>query len=407
MTAEGNVGLAFGLTIAAGLCTTVGAAIVFCARLANAKFLAGSLGFSAGVMLYVSFAEIFLRKSVGEFEAASYSEVEAYRYSTLAFFGGFLVIFLLDQLVHLIIHMVAKRKMPEGGAAVGGRVDRMTSSTSRAVLLEQEDKDSSTIKLDHLTPSSSRSAVDRDEMMEAGTSKAPKPMVMSDRDPDANGSDDSDGTESSVSVSSAAIEDDPGRSDDVIDDAAGGTRNRKGKKKRKADEDRSSRQSPDVMTLITSDPHSIALHKMGLLTALAIFIHNFPEGLATYVATMSDASVGLGIAVAIAVHNIPEGICVALPIYYSTGSKAKAFVWATLSGVSEPLGALVGYFALSGDNSMAFALVFALVAGMMVYIAIKELLPMALRYDPTDSVSTNFCILGMVVMAASLLLFTL
>ncbi len=407
MSSGGNVGLAFGLTVAAGLCTTVGAAIVFCARLANAKFLAGSLGFSAGVMLYVSFAEIFLRKSVAAFEDASYSEVDAYRYSTLAFFGGFLVIFLLDRLVHLIIHMVAKRKMPEGGAGVDGQVDRATSSTSRAVLLEQEDNDSST-QVRHMAPSSPGPAVDRDEMMEAGTSQPPKPMVMSDEDPDDNGSDDSDGTESHLSASITLTEDELGRSDGVIDEPNGSNRNRKKKKKKRSgDEDRSSRQSPDVMALITSDPHSIALHKMGLLTALAIFIHNFPEGLATYVATLSDASVGFGIAVAIAVHNIPEGICVALPIYYSTGSRTKAFIWATLSGISEPLGALVGYFALSGDNSLAFALVFALVAGMMVYIAIKELLPMALRYDPTDSVSTNFCILGMVVMAASLLLFTL
>ncbi len=400
MSSGGNVGLAFGLTIAAGLCTTVGAAIVFCARLANAKFLAGSLGFSAGVMLYVSFAEIFLRKSVAAFEDASYSEDEAYRYSTLAFFGGFLVIFLLDQLVHLIIHMVAKRKMPEGGVGADGRVDRTTSSTSRAVLLEQEENASST-QVRRMTPSSPRLAVERDEMMEAGTSKPPKPMVMSDQDPDDGGSEDSDGSDATESIT----EDDMGRSDGVIDETNG--RNRSRKKKRNSDEDRSSRQSPDVMALITSDPHSIALHKMGLLTALAIFIHNFPEGLATYVATLSDASVGFGIAIAIAVHNIPEGICVALPIYYSTGSRAKAFIWATLSGISEPLGALVGYFALSGDNSLAFALVFALVGGMMVYIAIKELLPMALRYDPTDSVSTNFCILGMVVMAASLLLFTL
>ncbi len=400
MSSGGNVGLAFGLTIAAGLCTTVGAAIVFCARLANAKFLAGSLGFSAGVMLYVSFAEIFLRKSVAAFEDASYSEDEAYRYSTLAFFGGFLVIFLLDQLVHLIIHMVAKRKMPEGGVGADGRVDRTTSSTSRAVLLEQEENTSST-QVRRMAPSSPRLAVERDEMMEAGTSKPPKPMVMSDQDPDDGGSEDSDGSDATESIT----EDDMGRSDGVIDETNG--RNRSRKKKRNSDEDRSSRQSPDVMALITSDPHSIALHKMGLLTALAIFIHNFPEGLATYVATLSDASVGFGIAIAIAVHNIPEGICVALPIYYSTGSRAKAFIWATLSGISEPLGALVGYFALSGDNSLAFALVFALVGGMMVYIAIKELLPMALRYDPTDSVSTNFCILGMVVMAASLLLFTL
>jgi len=377
MTADGNVGLAFGLTVAAGLCTTVGAAIVFCAKLANAKFLAGSLGFSSGVMLYVSFAEIFLRKSVGEFENASFSDVEAYRYSTLAFFGGFLAVFLLDQLVHCIIHMVAKRKIPKEAFQTDEHATRMASSTSRAVLLEQEDKVESV-------------EGKGEDLMEAGASVPPQPVIMSDQDPDSEIYEETD----TVSTGDESCE----------------TQDEDGKKKRakkNKDDERSSRQSPDVMTLITSDPHSIALHKMGLLTALAIFIHNFPEGLATFVATLSDTSVGIGIAVAIAVHNIPEGICVALPIYYSTGSKTKAFVWATLSGMSEPVGALVGYFALHGDNSLAFAIVFALVGGMMVYIAVKELLPMALRYDPSDSVTTNFCILGMVVMAASLLLFTL
>jgi len=421
------VGLAFGLTIAAGLCTTVGAAIVFCARLANAKFLAASLGFSAGVMLYVSFAEIFLRKSVDEFEAASYSEVEAYRWSTLAFFGGFLVIFLLDQLVHLIIHLVSKRKNRKKNkaddACASAHVDRMASSTSRVVLLEQEDVGNSPSTSLSAAASRSRTTAKRDEMMEAGTIRAPRAVVMSDEDPDAVASEGSESLDSTEVTESSDIGRPDGLddvdgveggdgadhpcdndNDDDDDEDAGDKRKRKRKKK---DEDRSSRQSPDVMALITSDPHSTALHKMGLLTALAIFIHNFPEGLATFVGTLSDTGVGIGIAVAIAVHNIPEGICVALPIYYSTGSKTKAFVWATLSGMSEPLGALVGYLALYGNTSLAFAIVFALVAGMMVYIAIKELLPMALRYDPTDAVTTNCCILGMVVMAASLLLFTL
>merc|ERR1719199_280964 len=163
-------------------------------------------------MLYVSFAEIFLRKSVAAFEDASYSEDEAYRYSTLAFFGGFLVIFLLDQLVHLIIHMVAKRKMPEGGVGADGRVDRTTSSTSRAVLLEQEENASST-QVRRMAPSSPRLAVERDEMMEAGTSKPPKPMVMSDQDPDDGGSEDSDGSDATESIT----EDDMGRSDGGIE----------------------------------------------------------------------------------------------------------------------------------------------------------------------------------------------
>ena len=173
------------------------------------------------------------------------------------------------------------------------------------------------------------------------------------------------------------------------------------------DRDSVTREQPSVMDVICSDPHHKALHKMGLLTAAAIFLHNFPEGLATFVGTLSDAKVGIGIAIAIAVHNVPEGICVALPIYYATGSRWRAFFWAFLSGMSEPAGALVGWLALYGDNSLGYAIVFALVGGMMVYISIKELIPMALRYDPKDKVASTCVVLGMIVMALSLVLFTL
>lgn len=387
MVAEGNIGLAFGLAAAAGLCTSVGACIVFCARLANARFLAGALGFSAGVMLYVSFAEIFLRKSVAGFEDANYSEVEAYRYSTLAFFGGFLLIFILDRIVHLIMHWIEKRSLKNK--------DKI-SNTSKTVLLEEEvinpasamgeqvlDETKTDHEINHVKDIESQEGeIKRIEHV------APLPPTMS--------------TSRSVAVGCESprkvvtSEHDP---DEELESQGGD--------EREQEEERSSRQAPDVINVINDDPHNMALHKMGLLTALAIFIHNFPEGLATFVAALSDTSVGVGIAVAIAVHNIPEGICVALPIYYSTGSKRKAFFWATASGMSEPLGALIGYLVLYGNTSLSFAIVFALVAGMMVYIAIKELIPMALRYDPKDSVTTNFVILGMVVMAASLLLFTL
>ena len=98
---------------------------------------------------------------------------------------------------------------------------------------------------------------------------------------------------------------------------------------------------------------------------------------------------------------------IALPIYYATGSKKKALFWAILSGVSEPIGALVGWAAISNGGDLSFAIVFALVGGMMVYISIKELIPMALRYDPKDTVATTAVVMGMAIMAASLLLFTL
>ena len=150
------------------------------------------------------------------------------------------------------------------------------------------------------------------------------------------------------------------------------------------------------------------LTKMSLLTGLAIAIHNFPEGLATFVATLADASVGISVAIAIALHNIPEGICVAMPVYYATGSRWKGFLWSFLSGVSEPIGALIGYAVLSdGFSDTAFGVIFGMVGGMMVFIALRELLPTAHRYDPEDSVSSFCLVLGMALMAASLLLFAI
>jgi len=148
------------------------------------------------------------------------------------------------------------------------------------------------------------------------------------------------------------------------------------------------------------------LNATGLLTGLAIAIHNFPEGLATFVAAMADPSLGAAIAVAIAIHNVPEGVCVAMPIYYATGSRTRAFLWATLSGVSEPVGALFGWAVLGGDvSNMAYGSMFGIVAGMMVYISLGELLPSAYRYEKNPLVVTGSMVSGMVIMALSLLAF--
>jgi len=150
------------------------------------------------------------------------------------------------------------------------------------------------------------------------------------------------------------------------------------------------------------------LARMGLHTALAIGLHNFPEGLATFVATLDDPKVGGVLAVAIGIHNVPEGLCVALPIYYATGDRKKAFLWALLSGLSEPLAAFVGWLVLANSfSSTTYAVMFGIVAGMMVYISNKELLPTAHRYDSEDSVVTYSWMFGMGIMALSLVLFQL
>lgn len=147
-----------------------------------------------------------------------------------------------------------------------------------------------------------------------------------------------------------------------------------------------------------------SLMRMGVFTAFAIAVHNFPEGLATFLAAMKDPSLGIPIAVAIAIHNIPEGIAVAVPIYQATGSRKKAFVYSFLSGLAEPAGALIGFSLINTlFNEMAFGVVFAGVAGIMVYISLDELLPSAEKYGE-HHLSISGLIAGMALMAVSLLI---
>jgi ZIP family zinc transporter len=147
------------------------------------------------------------------------------------------------------------------------------------------------------------------------------------------------------------------------------------------------------------------LMRMGMFSALAIGIHNFPEGLATFMSGLTDPTLGISIAVAIAIHNIPEGLAVSAPIFYATKSRKKAFVYSFLSGLSEPIGALIGYFILrSVFNETTFGVIFASVAGIMVYISLDELLPTAEEYGE-HHFAIGGLIVGMLVMAVSLLLF--
>ncbi len=149
---------------------------------------------------------------------------------------------------------------------------------------------------------------------------------------------------------------------------------------------------------------AVLLKKLGVLAALAISLHNVPEGMATFFATLSEPELGLMVAVAIALHNIPEGVSVAVPIYYATGSKKKAFVYAALSGAAEPLGALLGYMALKPYMSdMLMGLVLATIAGFMVVLGLDELLPASRRYSRGPETLIGV-ICGMAVMAVSLVL---
>jgi ZIP family zinc transporter len=337
-----NAGLGFCLVIAAGLSTALGAAAVYVKRLvqlASKPVLAAGLGFSGGVMLYVSFIEIF-GKSNDAFVAHGYEENNAYLCATVCFFAGVLCMKILGWIVHRLDpdHNCDDIPGTDAMTAINQKTEESTDATAGVVLEEQ--------------PQASETATT-----------------------DAGGA---HGTSSMVTEKPSAH---PG--DKAVDDVAQEAQAKASKDKR--------------------------LHRMGLNTALAIAIHNFPEGLATFVATLADPAVGMTLAFAIAMHNIPEGLCVALPVYYSTGNRHGAFLWALLSGLSEPIGAAIGYAVIKATgedlNQIVYGVLFGLVAGMMVAIVVMELLPTALRYDPSGKYVTNSLFLGMFVMAGSLLLF--
>lgn len=339
-------GLAFGLTCAAGLATTFGAAVVFNKRLvhlANNAFLASSLSFAAGVMMYVSFVEIFI-KSEGAFADAGESENVANAYATACFFGGVIFGNFLDWTVHYI----------NGDANhhdVVMDVDELRRELEEAEAWERRVADEGAAK--------DQAALSGVELVQGG---AP---IRSQAGGGAARTDALGELETAAKPGEESTPEEDGRTED-----------------------------------------SQRLVRMGLMTALAIGIHNLPEGLATFVGTLDDPAVGVGLAVAIAIHNIPEGLCVAIPIYYATHDRWQAFKWAFISGISEPIGAGLGWAVLhSIIDDRVYGIVFGLVGGMMVNICIHELLPTAFRYDPGDRITTKSFIAGMAVMALSLILF--
>ncbi len=255
---------AFALTLFAGLSTGVGSIIVFKVKEINTKFLSYILGFSAGVMIYVSFVELlFVARSE---LSAIYSIKQANIYVTLGFFGGMILTALIDK-------VIPEEKNPH----------------------EFHEVDKESLKKKNLL-------------------------------------------------------------------------------------------------------------RTGIVTAFALALHNFPEGFATFASGIQDPQLGIGIAVAVAIHNIPEGIAVAIPIFYATGNKKKAFTYSFLSGLAEPIGAVVGFiFLRTIMTDTIFAVVFAGVAGMMVFVSLDELLPSAEKYGQ-HHYSIYGVVTGMAVMAISLII---
>ncbi len=265
-----NILTAFALTLFAGLATGIGSAIAFFAKRTNTKFLSVALGFSAGVMIYVSFVEIFFKaKTTLVMELGNVSGCWV---TVGAFFFGFFVVGVIDRLVPSFENPHEMHKVEE------------------------------------LNDNKQKERVSK-------------------------------------------------------------------------------------------------LFRVGLLSAFVIALHNVPEGLVTFTATLKDPKLGMPIAIAIAIHNIPEGIAVSIPIYYATGSRKKAFYLSFFSGLAEPIGAVIGFFVLRPFlNEVVFGILFAFVAGIMVFISFDQLLPSAEEYGE-HHLAIYGLVSGMVVMALSLLLF--
>lgn len=159
-----------------------------------------------------------------------------------------------------------------------------------------------------------------------------------------------------------------------------------------------------VESMLCKPPHNRQkLMRTGVITAITIAIHNFPEGIATFMVALNSPEIGIAIAIAIAIHNIPEGIAVSVPVYCATGSRKKAFWYSFLSGLAEPIGALAAYFILIPYMSpVMLGCVFAGVAGIMVFISLDELLPAAEEYGE-HHISIYGLVFGMAVMAISLI----
>lgn len=165
-------------------------------------------------------------------------------------------------------------------------------------------------------------------------------------------------------------------------------------------------QTPNVSVKL-SDSARAKLNRMGVLSALAIGIHNLPEGIATYVGAIQNTSVGVSLAIGIGLHNIPEGIAVAAPIYFATGSRSKGIMWCAISAFAEPIGGLIAWLAIGdGMDPVSEGILFGVVCGIMVCICVKELLPTAFRFahGQTQFVAMGM-FAGMLIMVTSLILF--
>jgi len=386
-----NVAVAFALVIGSSLSTGLGASAVFfpsIVKLTSTRVLASSLAFAAGVMLYVSFLEIII-KSQMSFSDAGYSEGESHLYSTICFFCGVICMMLVEKLVKYF------------GGGDHQEHEPVLDDSKKTDVKKSDGKDPL-----YIVPHCIGCSEDPKAELEEWHAKADKESAdISNRHTENETSDESMMTNdhNGVLVDSVIVAD-SGIGIKTKDPETGQEEHQESLKE--TGSHHSDISSTDEYEKKKEMQERKKLIQMGASTALAIAIHNFPEGLATFVAALDDPKVGAVLAVALGIHNIPEGLCVALPVYYATGNRTKGFLWGLLSGLTEPIGALIGWLVLAKVmRDEVYAVLFGLVAGMMTYISFRELIPTAFRYDTKDTVVTHSTVVGMLVMAISLVLF--
>ncbi|KAL7542727.1 hypothetical protein ACHAXR_012260 [Thalassiosira sp. AJA248-18] len=389
-----NVVAAFGLVCVAGAASTIGASVVFFPSLikrASPRVLAAALGLSAGTMIYVSFAEIFT-KSIEDFVNSGMEEDLAYVYATLSFFGGVLVMKVIDLLIkRLTRNRPPVRREQEEDIEINWNEDVGEANASQ----HQEEIDVPEIASTHYCVGCSHDPVG--ELQGWHELAELELQAMHQEEPPPISTISLGRRETSVTIDEESVghsREEAGPAPVVLYVHSVPT----------PEEPDGFFRAPSTRRVNPKEEKRI-LVQTGAMTAMAIILHNFPEGLATFIAALDDPSVGAVLAIGIGIHNIPEGLVVALPIYYATGNRWRAFRWGCVAGISEPIAAVLGWLVLANAMSEAvYATLYGLVSGMMVMISLKELIPPAHRYDPEDTVVTTSIIVGMVIMALSLVL---
>jgi zinc transporter ZupT len=364
---EDNVGMAFALTFGAGAFTLIGSSFVFMKKETVSKYIGLCLGLASGVIIYEGCIELY-HEAVMKFDQHndSIGMEDAYRLAAFTTLG----VWVLGWLTTVFIGIASKW-----------------------VRNEAKDKEDSLLEM-------AEEMAKVDQQQDDILKKPSNADVL--RSPTLNTSDDVKIASTEITV--GAIVDGP-----VLDatprDSMASTF--------KGDEKERYTQVAKVplKKKVEEEKTDIGLSKKelletGILTAIIMFLHNLPEGLAVFLAALGGSGLGFGVAIAIGLHNIPQGFAVALPIYEATGDKMKAFWWSFGSGLSQPLASIFGYFLLKDKMTDAvYGVTFAYASGLMSYVALKVLLPAAHKTDPKDKYVSWSLLIGMFLIGLSLSFF--